>query len=371
MILFALIGTGLVGYMPRMVSGALLITIGVGLLVEWVGELRQSISRVEQVLSIGILAVIAFVGILEGIAVGIVAVSAVFVIRYSRIDPVRTTGSGKSMRSRIDRPPGETVRLAEVADRAAFYQLHGYLFFGSLALLEDRLRNQLNDDTNESDAILLDTARVTGIDTSGYRLFGQLATIIAEAGSAFVITGMEEHLQKSLRESEPAMKDVIWRNRLDQGFEFIERLQLDRWGTPDDVQELGIQLSPELQALFEEVELPANTLLMSEGEASSEFFVVESGTLTASTVDESGSRRRLRQFGAGAVVGEIAMLTGGTRSADVTTETSVELLKMTRADYDRARSENPQLAMELLEVITIGQANRVRSLSDSLARALD
>jgi CRP-like cAMP-binding protein len=65
------------------------------------------------------------------------------------------------------------------------------------------------------------------------------------------------------------------------------------------------------------------------------------------------------------------MLTGGTRSADVTTETSVELLKMTRADYDRTRSENPQLAMELLEVITIGQANRVRSLSDSLARALD
>ncbi|MBT8240939.1 MAG: STAS domain-containing protein, partial [Acidimicrobiia bacterium] len=262
---FAFTGTGVVGYMPRAVSGGLLITIGVGLLADWTQELRQSISRVEQLLSIGILAVIAFVGILEGIAVGIVAVSAVFVVRYSRIDPVRTTGSGSMMRSRVDRSPVQTARLAEVSDRAHFYQLNGYLFFGSLALFEDRLRDHLKNSQVRSEAILLDTTRVTGIDTSGFRLLGQLATIIDEADAVLVITGMDRHLQDSLTASQPAMERVTWFSQLDDGFEFIERLQLDRWESPETSAQPGLDLSSELRDLFESISLPAGTTLMIAG----------------------------------------------------------------------------------------------------------
>ena len=127
MVAFALVGATLVGYVPRLVVGGLLVTVGFALLVEWIKDLIRAVSRVEQILSVGIVGVIAFVGILEGIAVGLAAACAVFIVRYSRIDPVRRVASGRDIKSRVDRSPKESATLAALGNRTVVYQLQGYL----------------------------------------------------------------------------------------------------------------------------------------------------------------------------------------------------------------------------------------------------
>ena len=72
---------------------------------------------------------------------------------------------------------------------------------------------------------------------------------------------------------------------------------------PDDVR-------ARLEAEADPVELPAGELLFSAGDPADDVYVVTAGLLD---VEQGGEV--IRQLGAGAVLGELALLTGGTRSA--------------------------------------------------------
>ena len=60
---------------------------------------------------------------------------------------------------------------------------------------------------------------------------------------------------------------------------------------------------------------------------------------------------RVVRLGAGEVVGEIALLDGGPRTADVTAEGAVRCLEITRADALRELATNPELASALIAVL--------------------
>lgn len=109
---------------------------------------------------------------------------------------------------------------------------------------------------------------------------------------------------------------------------------------------------------------------MNQGDRSDSFYIVLDGELSAYRTDGSGVRQRLRRFGSQATIGELGLLTGESRSADVVAETECELLLMSLGDYKWLRTSHPELALELHDYIMRGQANRIVTLSDHLAQAL-
>jgi len=370
--LMAAFGGEAIGYMPRMVAGGVLVAVGLGLLFRWVEELFATVDWLRRLLGIGVVLVIASVGILEGVAAGTIAAIVLFVIQYSHIDPVRNETDGVQSRSHVDRSPAEEARLEESGGGTSVVQLQGFLFFGSLGQLADRIRRRLSQHDPELGVVVLDFKHVTGIDWSGYSLLSQLGEQVEASGAVMLISGLSPQIATALRRSEPAFAEQVGiYSTLDAAMEAAEQRLLSAWSEtiPAEVP-VQARLSADLLAHFDASTVEPESVVMRQGVASDEFHIVVSGSLLAYRVDPDGSRQRLRRFGVGTFIGEIGMVTGNVRSAEVVADTEVHLLTMRRATFARLRTENPDLALELQDRMLIEQSDRVVSLSRNLARAL-
>ena len=92
----------------------------------------------------------------------------------------------------------------------------------------------------------------------------------------------------------------------------------------------------ELTAIWDcllEVQAPAGAVLCRRGEPGDRFYVVQAGELEA-RLGLGPQGVALRRLGPGDVVGEMALLTGQPRSADVVALTDAVLWALTRADFE-------------------------------------
>lgn len=86
-----------------------------------------------------------------------------------------------------------------------------------------------------------------------------------------------------------------------------------------------------LEAGAAPVDLPAGVELFHEGDVADGMYVVKAGRL-----DVVAGGTVVRELGAGAVLGELALLTGGTRSATVRARRDSRLLRVSREDFQAA-----------------------------------
>jgi CRP/FNR family cyclic AMP-dependent transcriptional regulator len=92
-----------------------------------------------------------------------------------------------------------------------------------------------------------------------------------------------------------------------------------------------------------EVSIEPGKVLVREGEAGHECFVIVEGTATVTRKGET-----IATLEAGAVVGELAPLTGGSRTATVTADTPMEVLVIGQRELNGLLDEVPGLAVRLL-----------------------
>jgi NTE family protein len=110
---------------------------------------------------------------------------------------------------------------------------------------------------------------------------------------------------------------------------------------PHDVRE-------RLSAAAIPVEVPAGDLLFAQGDPADDAYIVTAGRLD---VEQDGAT--VRQVGAGAVLGELALLTGGTRSASVRARRDSHLLKVNHPDFERLVGSEPDALRAL--AVTLAQ----------------
>lgn len=103
------------------------------------------------------------------------------------------------------------------------------------------------------------------------------------------------------------------------------------------------------------IRLPEGTLLTRQGDIGREAFVILTGS---AAVDRDGER--VAEIGPGDVVGELALLDGGPRSATVTATSDIEALVLTRPAFTAVLDEIPTLAHRLLVTL----ARRLRTAED-------
>jgi CRP-like cAMP-binding protein len=130
-----------------------------------------------------------------------------------------------------------------------------------------------------------------------------------------------------------------------------------------DRPELGLGGGGPLDALREigtTRRLRARQVLLRKGTEGSELFLILRGHLKVATANEDGRELVLRIMGPGELVGEIALLDGGRRSATIIALEPVELLAMRRSALLDLLRRRPEVALKLLELV----ASRLRSLSE-------
>lgn len=99
------------------------------------------------------------------------------------------------------------------------------------------------------------------------------------------------------------------------------------------------------------VHVRAGETLVRQGDAGDALFVVVYGRLRAVLTDESGTERILGEIGRGETVGEMAVLTGEPRSSSVIAVRDSELIRLSRAEFERLSTAQPRMILELMRVL--------------------
>lgn len=127
----------------------------------------------------------------------------------------------------------------------------------------------------------------------------------------------------------------------------------------------ALQLTPDERALFfsEEgrVYLPAGTVIMREGDAGEEMYVLMEGELIISR-----HGKRIDYLGPGMIIGEMAMIDDRPRSATATTATACSLIRLDRDGFRSLISQSPEFALRVMNIMSI----RTRRLIEEEVRRL-
>lgn len=98
------------------------------------------------------------------------------------------------------------------------------------------------------------------------------------------------------------------------------------------------------------VVFPAGSFLTRQGEPGDRAWLIESGALEA-TLDTLDGRRKLGSIGRGAVVGEMALIDGAPRSANVQATSEVHAVELSRAAFKQMIDRCEPLAYYLLTTL--------------------
>jgi CRP/FNR family transcriptional regulator, cyclic AMP receptor protein len=114
------------------------------------------------------------------------------------------------------------------------------------------------------------------------------------------------------------------------------------------------------------VSCPANTRVFSEGEPGDAMYLVKSGRVRVSRTPPNCGEEALAILGPGSVFGEMAVLDGGRRSADVIALEGCELLVIERKDFAQLLFDDKELAYYVLNAIVRTLAGRLREMDEKL-----
>jgi CRP-like cAMP-binding protein len=112
-----------------------------------------------------------------------------------------------------------------------------------------------------------------------------------------------------------------------------------------------------------DVQVPANHQLIFQADWGDEIYILSSGILKARCLNDQGEEVVISLMGAGAIIGEMALLAPKPiRSVDVVALTPASLLKLRQQVFKRAVEESPALS----RAITLLQAQRLTALGNRL-----
>ena len=196
--------------------------------------------RSEIAIIVLIFVAIILIGVIEGVAVGMLATLVLFSLRLSRVDPVETHFTLRDHHSNRTRPVPDRAILLEEGRHAHVYRLRGYIFFGSATPLIDLLGTTLSG-PNRPACLMLDFSSVTGLDFSAGSALARFIRSTGRSGVPVVLSAVPEQLVWSLKHtlSKARLSELALKENLDRGLEQCEDITLAAWKTRTGAGEEG------------------------------------------------------------------------------------------------------------------------------------
>ena len=221
--------------------------------------------------------------------------------------------------------------------------------------------------------LLIDLRRVTGVDASGVLALKKVAQTSVSNGTELIFTGGSERIRADLARGGLVPSDgVRFVPDLDHGLERCEDglLAGSTAGDPDIPDALA-GLPGAIRPLLERTSLDAGDVLIHQGDAPDDIFVVESGSLRVEVTAPDGTRMRVGTVRPGVLVGEVALYTASERTADVTAEVPSVVLRLRRASIERLEAEDPQAAAAVHRWLAAALATRLTDAQRVYSALLD
>ncbi|HEY8121224.1 MAG TPA: glutaminase A [Myxococcota bacterium] len=256
------------------------------------------------------------------------------------------------------RTAAERDALASAAQRAAVYQLQGDLSFAGT----ERVVRKLQAESGALRCFVFDFECVHEISDAAARILCELLAGAARAQLAFSCVGLARHarLARSLGEAvaSGALPHFAQHADLDAALEWCEQRLLGE-GASAPQTELALEqhealagLEPEdlraVVALAERRELAPRQIVVREGDAAEEVFLLAAGRLSVLASSADGQLHRLATLSPGMSFGESALVQRGTRTALVRADEPSVCWALRRDALEGASRERPRLMTALL-----------------------
>lgn len=360
-------GPNMLSWTPKMIFGGLLMYLGLSLLDEWVYKAWFQFSRIDYLIIISILVVIAAVGFLQGLLLGVVLAIVLFVVNYSRISVIKNTYSGANYQSRVTRSRTHQQLLNEKGDQTHILQLQSFIFFGTANSLLEQVRQRIEaTDLPQLRFIVLDFKQVTGLDSTATLSFtkmvqlchsNKIVLVLTNPSVDHALTGQSDSLSKFFTQmSQVEQKETVHIFAdLDHGLEWCENqiLLVAGINLRDDHERLQTQLQallpdiPNLDKLltyFERLDVDAGYYLMKQDDLPDNLYFIESGQVTAQIESPDRQIIRLETMRGGRVVGEIGFYLNQPRTAAVVTDEPSTIYRLTKDALKQMEQDDSGMA---------------------------
>lgn len=357
-------------FLPQFVIGGMLLFVGVEFLVNWLWTSRRRMTRLDYALMWGIVVIIATVGFLPGVAAGLVAAIALFVVRYSRIDVVKHSLTAREHQSNIERPGIDADYLQEAGDSVRILELQGFIFFGTASRIIGHIRSHL-ETADSLRFVICDFRLVTGVDSSAVVLFERVALLARDHGLVLMFTALSPSQRAQFSELISDYDDVVRDEPdLDHGMAWCEdRLLADAGAGQEQERTFPRGLADELAPYLAARTIPAGQDLMRQGDPTPGIFLIMSGRVTVLVEGPDGKQVRLRTLLGGTVLGEISLYRDEPCTATAVTDTECEVLHLTPESFDDLCRRDPVAAANFHVFVVRTLGGRV-SYANRAIRAL-
>ena len=368
-------GASLISFFPRPVLGGMILFLGFSFLTEWLIDARKALPSSDYILVWVILIIIATVGFLQGVVAGIFIAAILFVISYSQINSIKAILDGSMFHSKVDRPKAHRDLLHELGGEIFILRLQGYIFFGTIQSILERIHLRLRDQrSGPLKFLILDFQRVNRLDSSAVYGITRLKQLAEANNFVMVWTQVAPEIVSQLECGglhDRADDTFLIQESLDKGVEWCENRILANEGI-QDITGVIEGVKSQLERVFPDLDcadrlmkylerrvLETGETLIKQDDPSDEMYFIESGMMTIQLELPSGRRVRLRSIRGGATVGEMGIYLGGQRSASVVADRPSTVYRLSRQSLEKMRENDPEIAALFHEWIARLLAERI------------
>jgi SulP family sulfate permease len=317
--------------------------------------------------------------------VGLALATVLFTRDQIRGSVVRRKLPGNRVASKRQRQPREAAVLQERGAEATVCSLQGTLFFGTA----DQLLTLLEKDLETCRWLVLDLRRVQMVDYTAAHVLEQIEAQLAERGATLVYssvpgvlpTGLD--LRAYLRQLGlmQAGRNVLVFDSVDQAIEWVEDAILESAGLDGGdshalrlaevelFRELDDEALTRLAEVIEERELAEGARLFARGDPGDEIFIIRRGAVQILLPLGEGRFHHLATFSRGGLLGDMAFLDHGFRSADAVALEDTSLFALSRQRFDVLARRYPHMGSMLFARLARLLAVRLRQ-TDAQLQAL-
>jgi SulP family sulfate permease len=365
-------------HIPLVVLAGILVTAGIGLIDRWARTLVKRTlrgdARGDIKWNLCIVAAVAgtffFGSVPLALLVGTVLAMILLTISLSSAT-IFAAQDGSNFSSTRVWPPAQTQSLATARSTVRVLRPRGGLFFATA----DQLAETLARLDHSVRFCVIDFSLLTTLDATGCQIVAASAKRLAARRVTTLLAGLDPADPRDsglvhLGLTTPAQSS--WYANLDHALEAIEtELLRDHCGysctdAPVSLSDtaFGKGLSEsELQTLQAEIRCTDNeagATLFKAGDPGSSLYIIGSGEVEIRTGNEiMGGVRRLAVFGPGCMFGEVALVTGGLRTADALCTKPTRLYEVTSDSLSTVVRRSPVIYGKIMANLNEHLATRL------------
>ncbi|MEO1089950.1 MAG: SulP family inorganic anion transporter [Pseudomonadota bacterium] len=368
-------GTAWAALLPSAVLAGVVLYLGSSLLWLWLIKNRRALPLADHLLLVAVFAAIVAFGYLPGVAIGIVAACVAFALGYAHVPVIGRHLTRTSCTSCVSRRQEADRLLLQNGQRIHLLRLQGFVFFGAITALADRIRSIAIEAPPATRAhwVVLDFALVTGVDSSALQCLRRLVQL-ADGEPRFVLAlaAVPRPVARRIAAFDGPRPRLRHFATADAALEHCEdellaaaglRLEpaastLEEWLATDlGDRDAAARLASHCQRL----DLQPGAMLCRQGERADAIYLLLRGRLTV-LLEPEAPDTRLRTMESQTVVGEMGFFRGAVRTASVRADQPSLVYAIDRATIEMLKSTDPPAVVAFQGLV-------IRTLADRLASA--